>query len=206
MAIRFQCSSCSQPIEVDDEWATKMVACPYCRNTITAPAESTVTDPSEIPTATPIVGMEAGPAGPVPLPQRALGPSKNVVALVALLLSLGVLALLAAQSVLMSGHSLEWNQMEEEIRKRESESVSRMQAFNEYLYDRGGALPSWLVASTAITMCAMAGCVGAIVCGILGLRRVQRRPLAIAALLICGSVVVFFCAGIGISLSLFAWV
>lgn len=206
MAIRFQCSSCLQPIEVDDEWATKVVACPYCRNTITAPAESTVTDPSEIPTASPIVEGEAVPAGPAPLPQRAIGPSTNVIALVALLLSFGVLALLAAQSVLMSGHSLEWEQMEEEITELESESVSRMQAFNEYLHSRGGELPSWLVASTAITMFAMAGCVGAIVCGILGLRRVQRRPLAIAALLICGSVVVFFCAGIGLSLSLFAWV
>ncbi len=205
MAIRFQCSSCSQPIEVDDEWATKVVACPYCRNTIIAPAESTVTDPSEIPTATPIVGSEAVPAGPVPFPQRALGPSTNVVALVALLLSLGVLALLAAQTVLMSGQSLELDQMEDDLKKLETESGSRLRAFSEYLHARGGAIPSWMVASAAINLCAMAGCVGAIVCGILWLRRVQRRPLAIAALLICGSVVVFFCANIGLSLSLFAW-
>ena len=41
MSIQFLCPACSQPIEIDDEWSARPVACPYCRKTITAPESST---------------------------------------------------------------------------------------------------------------------------------------------------------------------
>jgi len=52
MAIRFECPSCRQPIEVEDAWAGQSVACCYCHNVVTAPREST------------------WPAGPVPTAER----------------------------------------------------------------------------------------------------------------------------------------
>jgi len=40
MAIQFPCPSCSQPIEVDDEYAGQTAACPYCRRVVNVPTES----------------------------------------------------------------------------------------------------------------------------------------------------------------------
>ena len=51
MPIQFLCVSCEHPIEIDDEWAGKSVACPFCRNTVVAPVESTYEPPSVVPAA-----------------------------------------------------------------------------------------------------------------------------------------------------------
>ena len=51
MPIRFTCPGCQQPIEVDDEWASQQVGCPYCRKVVSAPAESTLRMDA-VPTAT----------------------------------------------------------------------------------------------------------------------------------------------------------
>ncbi|NOX58574.1 MAG: DUF1178 family protein [Planctomycetes bacterium] len=40
MAIQFHCVSCEKAIEVADEWACRLVECPYCGDTITAPGLS----------------------------------------------------------------------------------------------------------------------------------------------------------------------
>lgn len=40
MAIQFPCPSCSQPIEVDDEYGGQTAACPYCRRVVNVPTES----------------------------------------------------------------------------------------------------------------------------------------------------------------------
>ncbi len=202
MAIRFQCSSCSQPIEVDDDWASKVVACPYCRSTSTAPDESTVTDPSEIPTASPVAGGDAGRGFPFPSAERSMAPSNNVLAVVAFALAVGVLGLLAAGTMVMSRHSLELEQLDEELRRLESDSGSRWQAFNEFVNAQGGQVPKWMMASALLHLSAMACSVGAIICGILGLRHAHRRSLAVAALVICGSVMLFFCANVASSMGL----
>lgn len=52
MAIRFACPSCQQPIEVDDQWGDESVACPYCRQVVTAPSSSRW-PANEIPMASP---------------------------------------------------------------------------------------------------------------------------------------------------------
>jgi len=41
MAIQFLCPGCNQPIEVDAEHAGKSAACPYCRQVVAVPLEST---------------------------------------------------------------------------------------------------------------------------------------------------------------------
>jgi DNA-directed RNA polymerase subunit RPC12/RpoP len=50
MAIQFQCTGCSQPIEVDDEFAGRAAACPYCRRVVTIPTRSTL-EPQAVVTA-----------------------------------------------------------------------------------------------------------------------------------------------------------
>jgi len=44
MAIQFNCPACRQPIEVDDEWGSQHVHCPFCKRVVTAPTMSTLTD------------------------------------------------------------------------------------------------------------------------------------------------------------------
>ncbi|GEM_PF-893930 len=42
MPIQFRCSGCGQPIEVDDEHAGKMAACPYCSRVVAVPMASSL--------------------------------------------------------------------------------------------------------------------------------------------------------------------
>lgn len=50
MSIQFQCPGCSQPIEVDRQYASQSAQCPYCSRVITVPSFSTL-PPDEIPKA-----------------------------------------------------------------------------------------------------------------------------------------------------------
>ncbi len=45
MAIQFNCISCLKAIEVADEWRNRLVECPYCGDTITAPGISQLRPP-----------------------------------------------------------------------------------------------------------------------------------------------------------------
>ncbi|MBI5763347.1 MAG: hypothetical protein HZA51_07475 [Planctomycetes bacterium] len=85
MAIQFLCSSCRQPIEVDDDAANQPVTCPYCRQVTQVPAASDPTvaaarasaPPPPPPTTAPslTIGSESvgyGPA-PIPIPQLEQG-------------------------------------------------------------------------------------------------------------------------------------
>lgn len=67
MAIRFACPGCQQPIEVDDEWASQQVGCPYCRKVVSAPTESTL-QMNAVPTA---VGGAGDAFAPPPPPSGA---------------------------------------------------------------------------------------------------------------------------------------
>jgi len=72
MPIQFYCVSCGKPVEVDDAWAGRLVECPFCHETVTAPAFSTANAP------------EAGAssrAGRVPqtMPARSSAPSREAV-------------------------------------------------------------------------------------------------------------------------------
>jgi hypothetical protein len=49
MSIQFDCVACGKRIEIDDAWGGRLVECPYCRDTITAPAYSTGNAPEEHP-------------------------------------------------------------------------------------------------------------------------------------------------------------
>jgi hypothetical protein len=70
MSIQFFCTSCGQPIEVDDEHAGKTAACPYCRQLVSVPAESTYRPGQPPPTP---AGAATAPFNS-PEPQRPLEP------------------------------------------------------------------------------------------------------------------------------------
>lgn len=53
MPIQFRCEACGQPIEVDDEAASQMAACPFCGVVRRAPAESDPTIQYDVPVAMP---------------------------------------------------------------------------------------------------------------------------------------------------------
>src|SRR5687768_10334479 len=74
MIIRFQCPSCRQPLEIDQQWAGQSVACPYCKRVVSAPSSSTWHDQTEIPTARPAApGFSPPPppaGGAIAMPER----------------------------------------------------------------------------------------------------------------------------------------
>jgi DNA-directed RNA polymerase subunit RPC12/RpoP len=70
MAIRFCCSQCGQPIEVDNEHAGQTAACPYCRHVMSVPRDSTYSPEAAVP-ARPLSGV----AGTQP---EAMGPLTEV--------------------------------------------------------------------------------------------------------------------------------
>lgn len=53
MPIQFECPSCKQPIEVDDEIGGKAAACPYCQRVVTVPVQSTYV-PQQVAIARPL--------------------------------------------------------------------------------------------------------------------------------------------------------
>ena len=144
MAIRFRCGACAQPIEVDDEWASRTVACPYCRKTVTAPAESTLEDLSEVPTASPLQAASPSPPSPQPIrhgePLHA--PRTNKLAQVALILAAGSLILLFVYIIIMSQHLLELEPLLEAPTYAE-----RMRAFSDLAENNPPAVKGMVTAS-----------------------------------------------------------
>ncbi len=96
MPIQFQCASCAQPIEVDDEHAGKVAACPFCRNVVTVPAASTLAGAtvSARPAGGPApVWGPAFPEGGVPPPVPVAVPSPGTLMLANLALVCSVVML-----------------------------------------------------------------------------------------------------------------
>jgi hypothetical protein len=191
MAIRFQCPACSQPIEVDDPWAGKAVICPYCRKTVTAPQESTLRDFSEIPVAAPVGGRFAPPPPPVFGTEAVLEQATNPPAVAAIVLACLVVVLMFVSLLIVQPDSLELL----ELQKAARESKSLFEATERFLDSRGGAVPVWFVAAGLVQMAAMGLLLAGIVFGVLGLRRLHQRHLAVIALVICGAVLFLNCIG-----------
>ncbi|MCK6484613.1 MAG: hypothetical protein L6R00_10830 [Phycisphaerae bacterium] len=68
MAIQFRCTGCGQSIEVDDEFAGRLVGCPFCHSSVAAPAASQAI-PAAVPQATPM----GAPTQPFPAPMAPFG-------------------------------------------------------------------------------------------------------------------------------------
>ncbi len=211
MAIRFQCGGCSQPIEVDDEWASKNVACPYCHKTIMAPSESTLGDLSRIPTASPLSipgGAEAGmgtPGAPFPAvaPFPAISPliyHPNTLALVAFALACVVLLSLFAVGGLASSHELEIQSFQERVWELQREGkgllAATQQATAELYGEHGGMPPRWMMVSGLIELGAGLAWIATLVCGIIAVRRPRRRGWAVASLVVVAIAPLLICLGV----------
>ena len=196
MSIRFQCGSCSQPIEVDDEWASKPVACPYCRKTVTAPMESTLGDPAAIHAAVPV---PAGSAAAPPLsanvdivPPR---PGKNTIALVALILAISSIGMFVASQSVFGAHGPAVEDLQRAVADATT-PADQSRVFPEFLESHPGAL-GWMLPGMLLLMGGAATSLSAIVCGIIGSRRTTRRGMAIAAMAISFLPILLCFSGLG---------
>jgi hypothetical protein len=194
MAIRFQCAACGQPIEIDDEWALRAVACPYCRKTITAPAESTLPDPAHIPVAVPLASSLGGPMDGFAPPGGLTAPldtRRNTWAVVALVLAVAVFVLVVISIAITLIHGSEM----EELAKAGMSPAKQQEALSKLREDYGGSLPAWLVASLAVGGATCAVWPAAVICGVIGVFRARQRRLAVAALVITGVELAYFVCG-----------
>ena len=202
MAIRFQCGACSQPIEVDDEWASRTVACPYCRKTVTAPAESTLDDLGRIPVASPLTPSETAvpPSLTPPYPAPPLADHPNGIALVALGLASSVLVLFLIAGTVAARHRLEFESLQEQVLELQEEGMgfvaATQQASAEFYESSGGMPPGWMIALVFLEVGGGLAWLATIVCGLIAVRRPRRRGFAVASLVIAGLVPVLFCCGV----------
>ena len=215
MSIQFHCPGCRQPIEVDREWAERLVACPYCRQTVTAPAESDLeltealpvargladAAPGQAPTDAPLLGnaVYAGaPAGPGPV-AAGVPPSSmaawNRVATLAMVFAFVALAFrLGAVGVLLT-HADEMRAMQEAMQERANE-VGLVNAALEQSQHQTADQLGWMTAFTVLHMAAGMFILAAITCGILGLRSPLRRARATTALVMSGLLILMLCVGV----------
>ena len=205
MVIRFHCASCSQPIEVDAEWSLKAVSCPYCRKTVTAPAESQIDDVSRIPTAAPAVKTampdEATGRSLSPDPRFGVTPvvggvQRNGAAMAAFILACALLACTLSIVVLFRAHSDEMKAIQQQTERLIAQGKGVFESTQQPWLDQfGGQMPPWFLAATGFYLMSLAFWVAALVCAIIGLRRLYRRHLAITALVIVVIVPLFLCCG-----------
>lgn len=196
MAIQFQCAFCKQPIEIDDEFASSAVGCPYCKKTVTAPAGSTLDTPPHIPTASaagnPSPDAEAVGGGARATPAA----SPNTIAIVAFALACTVLVALFVTGAILSAHTLELKDLAEKLEGAGTDFKSQLDAMNAFLSDRGGVPPTWLIVAVFLQLATWMVWLAALVCALIGIRRIARRRFAVAALGICGGFLVLNCANV----------
>ncbi len=189
MAIQFHCPGCRQPVEVDDEWAGKLVACPYCRRTVTAPAESSV-DISAIPAAKPLSVGAGSPGAAATMAwgagAAAVEPSRNLVALVGLCLAVAAWAAYVVGNVIIVSHAKDL------LAGSASPAAMREQLMAKFATNP----PGWFIGTLLLLMVSLGLWVGGIVCSLIGLRLPQRRSLAITGMVLCGVYLLLLVVGI----------
>lgn len=188
MAIRFACTSCQRPIEIDDEWANRSVLCPFCRATVTAPSQSTIGAESAMPVARQGDVPSAAPFGPPPIPTS--GNLIAVSALVAIVLAVG---LMFAAGMSMAQHTDELQGVMKAAKT--GDEAATLEAWERVVEGYGGNTPPWLLHSVILFMGGAFAWLAGLVCGLLGLRKQKRRGLAILALVGAVGFPVLLCCG-----------
>jgi len=200
MAIQFPCASCGQPIEIDDEWGGKTVACPFCHSRIIAPIESQLPDAEFVPTASP-AAPDTGQLGPSLAHAYTVGvAASNRLAVVAVTLAGMMLVGLITVNRIAAAHRPELQQVQNRTLELADGGagmiIASQKAWVEVYEKNGGVPPDWILAA-ALTM-VLSGMLwlAALICGILAVRKPLHRHFAIASLVVCGvSPVVFCCSG-----------
>lgn len=175
----------------------RLVACPYCRRTITAPRETILPETGDVAEARPgavIAPPTANPAAPiraVPMPTRN-GP------MIAAAVLLGIsLASLVGYFMVFAGHSQELAQMMPTTFPPDMAAIGKAQ---QRLLEEYGGIPPWMLALGAFEVTAGLAWLGAVVCGIVGVTgRRPRKGTAITVLVLsCVMPVVACCGGGGV--------
>lgn len=183
MVLQFLCPSCGHPIEIDDEWATQSVACPYCRNTVTAPAESNFVSPSSVPEARP---FGVGTDGTVLQP-----PSDDSRGNRAAVIGFG-LSCLWLMSHMITGA---WfGPKFEELIGPDGDP----RELRDYIYEhmQQGTLPDWIWTCVLMVVISLVLWVSGLICSIVGMKSPARRRLSIVAFGILALGPLFLCAGL----------
>lgn len=188
MSIRFQCQSCSQPIEVDDEWACKTVACPFCSATINAPQQSTLTELEHIPTASPI-SVSSAEDHMSHLATTDQPVQRNRVAMVSLVLTGLFIFMQIVGAMIVSPHNIEFIDLLEKYQASDQSADAQMKIFNDFVSHYGGEMPGWFIACLLIQLSAIPIFLAAMICAIIGIRRAHRRSLATTSLVICSGII-----------------
>lgn len=198
MAIRFQCAACSEPIEVDPEWARRLVRCPYCQRTVTAPAESVLPALDQIPMATasapprapfPTDGLQPLQGNPAPPPL----PQSNVSATVALVMAFLAVGFLLLAIWTVASHRLEMMEIQKLIEDARQQNQSPVSAMMTHLNKDGGALPGWMLMLIAFEFASLGAWLGSVIFGIIGAFRAPKRGMAVGALVTAGILGAFYC-------------
>ncbi len=95
--------------------------------------------------------------------------------------------------LILESHRVELEEMEQAMVHAES-WPEQTEAYGKFLEAHPDAV-RWLLPASMLVIAGGLACLAAIVCGLIAMRRLQRRSLAVAALVIAGFVPVFFCCG-----------
>lgn len=191
MSIQFLCPGCGQPIEVDDEFANRLVGCPFCQTTAEAPAQSKLPAPVDSADAamsdtgapgTPPFGPAAAPAYVAAGPQRSTAAAR--LCTVALLCGIGLwTTMFIATLVILRQPEVRSAVLEIQAGDRDSKTLEPLiaKAGEEITKSNpGGAL----LVMAAVVLFAITG----LVTSVLGLMwSPQRRWQAVVGLVMCGS-------------------
>jgi len=178
MSIQFLCVSCRQPIEIDDQWAMKVVECPYCHEQVTAPASSTY-QPGEPLVARGVAGgppsavMSAPAAGPM-TPERTR--SGNAVAVASLVLS-GLSLLLFVVFMGLMGAKLSSMKMSPSATPEQ-----QVQDAQQFVLDAAEKGEPWVFTAIFLMIGALACWPAGVICGLIGVSKPVRRGYAITGL------------------------
>jgi hypothetical protein len=185
MAILFQCPACRQPIEIDEEWASRSVMCPFCRTTVTAPEASTFSPLAGVPVASPATG---GLPASAPAPDAPPPAHRNVLAVWALVSAIAALALCFVAGAMMTGWLVDLvgpNPTQQAVREAIMDEI------------QAGGVPRSLVSAFLVLLLGLLLWAAGVGCAIVALRVPGRKGLAIAALVTSGVLPLMFCASMG---------
>jgi DNA-directed RNA polymerase subunit RPC12/RpoP len=200
MAIQFPCGACGQPVEIDDEWGGKTVACPFCHSQIIAPTESSLGDSEPVPMASAVQGSTPPTIQAVHAPQPVVG--TNRLAIVAVVLAGVMLVSLIMFNRCMSPHVGELQAMVERMAELTEQGKGMLMSIQtaqlEMFEKSGGTMPPWMYWGVMFEILGGLTWLAAIICGAIAVSRPQHRRYSIAALVACGiAPIVLCCMGPG---------
>lgn len=187
MAIQFRCTGCGQAIEVDDDFAGRLVGCPFCHSSVQAPSASQAI-PQPVPQATPM-GAPAQPFPPPPpfgaMPGAAMAAPDPAARWCTIGLICGILAWITPFLMLMT--MISQTNLLQDIQRLQSTNADQ-KALQEEINNamkRWGEEHPGVVASFTLVMGAMI--IAGLAASIVGLIRARRRKVqAVIGVIMCG--------------------